>query len=259
MRKEVRVALKRMPLSHRLTIAEVGLLCSHRHVLELIATNADGHYGWSTNWAIVFEQDATLHPNITSTASNIIKDAIYLADNSPEGNYGFMYLGFKYGTKNDYYDNGYVTTACRNFNITEPFIRSKEISYSNIHADCDAHGTHAYAITRDRAKYLMGDILNPNNILNKKGEAKKTQIDQALARLFISMYDGPYKSKALHNYALGVDLVSPETNPNPKSKNEVQRGMVYQGDMKGLVLTGMGSNLRAAKYFLEQKEELIPI
>ena len=111
----------------RLTIKEVGLICSHRTIIKKIAK---GERKYQTEWALIFEDDAALNPEILEP-KELVNMTLRHIDAQPDS-YGFMYFGYKYG---DHLNDSDSNNGCRqhnisNFSFVSVFLASTFFSFS---------------------------------------------------------------------------------------------------------------------------------
>ena len=141
--------------------------------------------------------------------------------------------------------------------------RSKASALSDqwIVSDCNGHGTHAYAITKQRAKTFLSEVYRQGNILP---EGSLLQIDQVFNRHFKSLYGrkcysnssaalrAPSNSSIAHrwctpNYGIGYNLISPES---PRS-GPIHKGIIYQFNMSRASRGAAGTSLKSKNRFLD--------
>lgn len=225
-------------LDWRLTIKEVGLICSHRTIIKKIAK---GERKYQTEWALIFEDDAALNPEILEP-KELVNMTLRHIDAQPDS-YGFMYFGYKYGSHHNDSDSN---NGCRQHNISNfSFKFSSSTGGTLLQADCAGFGTHAYAMTTKRAQSFIDEIWSFGNFYY----ATTPQIDQLFKRYFERYYDVDKMKE--HNYVLCPSVVSPEQF---RIAHSVHRGIVYQSNMVGKGAGMEGSNLRDGAYGLNAKK-----
>ena len=161
-----------------------------------------------------------------------------------QNGYGFIYLGLKV-SRGTY-------LGCRS--------KPPALSDQWIVSDCNGHGTHAYAITKQRAKTFMSEVYRLGNI----PLGSLLQIDQVFNRHFKSLYARNCfsdTSAAIQvtnssritnklctpNYAIGYNLVSPES---PRA-GPMHKGIIYQFNMSRASRGSAGTSLKSKNRFLD--------
>ena len=155
-----------MHAKNSLTLGELALVCSHRRVLETIVNDSSIK---EEDFSLVLEDDAKLHPKAVEPHC-LVKRAITMSRES--NGYGFIYFGFK-ASRGSYF-------GCRS--------KPPEDTDQRIAADCNGHGTHAYAITKRRARTFLSEVYRLSNI-KSSGGVDFLQIDQVFNRHFKAKYN----------------------------------------------------------------------
>lgn len=181
-----------------------------------------------------------LRINFSVIRIGLLNRAISLSNT--QNGYGFIYLGLKVSR------GAYL--GCRS--------KASALSDQWIVSDCNGHGTHAYAITKLRAKTFLSEVYRAGNILP---EGSLLQIDQVFNRHFKSLYGRKCysnstaalrNSSTAHrwctpNYGIGYNLISPET---PRS-GPIHKGLIYQFNMSRASRGSAGTSLKSKNRFLD--------
>eukprot|EP00597_Dinobryon_sp_UTEXLB2267_P001358 CAMPEP_0170062968 /NCGR_PEP_ID=MMETSP0019_2-20121128/4001_1 /TAXON_ID=98059 /ORGANISM="Dinobryon sp., Strain UTEXLB2267" /LENGTH=592 /DNA_ID=CAMNT_0010269259 /DNA_START=539 /DNA_END=2317 /DNA_ORIENTATION=+ len=187
---------------------------------------------------------------------------------SESNGYGFIYFGLKVSR------GGHLGCRSKASSIPDQWVVS----------DCNGHGTHAYAVTKARARTFLSEVYRLNNILSHGSTAKLDllQIDQVFNRHFKSLYNrkcipiGTAISfafndnstdrsttrdgngtlevrtpralpKCVPNFVLGYNLVSPES---PRF-GPIHKGILYQFNMTRASRGSAGTSLKAKNRFMD--------
>jgi GR25 family glycosyltransferase involved in LPS biosynthesis len=151
----------------RLSLGELALICSHRRVLETIVQ--DTSVG-ENDWSLVLEDDVKLHPKAWNVSESLVQEVLSMADSSVNESYGFIYFGLKINRRQRTGERN-----CLRLNATDSGLIAR---------DCSGHGTHAFAITKRRARSFIKEVYSADNILRGN---QQLQIDQVFSRHFINM------------------------------------------------------------------------
>lgn len=188
-----------------LSLAELSLVCSHRHVMDIISQDSSMS---DSDWALIMEDDAALNPKVDkSRALFYVENSVkYARQYNPVE--GFIYFGICRGSCSNRFSG---------------FLFDRKFT---IGSKCYGYCTHAYAITKYTARNLFGLMYTDKFLFNNSF----VQIDQAMNNYF------GQANRSLHALVAGFNI------PSPRVTEHV--GLMYQWKRTGKV-NEKGTSLRS--------------